>query len=304
MEHFKEKYLTYLQVQRQYSDQTVMQYRVELTTAISFFGTKQVNELTKDDIKNYLFSFHQSHSKRSRAKKLSILKNFLQYCLQNGAMDTNPCTYVEVPKQDKPLPAFLEAGEIDYLLEHVAMGNQLAQRDQLLLAFLFGSGLRVSELTYLKIQDIDVKDRTIFVANAKGQKQRYVPMSNIANQFYMRYVNDLRAMLLLKHHQSVETLFLNRSGLPLTNRGVQYILQKWSAHFGMKHVSPHMLRHSFATELLNNGMDLRMVQELLGHAHVSTTQIYTHLSHTRLKTVYESAHPLAKKPITLTKNKK
>jgi integrase/recombinase XerC len=304
-------YIAYLQTQRHYSALTIAQYETELTCFMQFVvqtvGRFDVRTLTIETITDYLFSFASTHTKRSRAKKLSILRGFFQYGLQEGFVDSNPCQYIDLPKQDKPLPQFLDEratmGLFEQLNETFVEG-QFYQRDILLFAILFGSGLRVSELVQLKLSDINEQEKFVFVERAKGAKQRYVPMSELSLRLYAAYVADLRALLLLRTKAPTSILFLNKNGDPLTTRGVQYILRKLSVQLGLTSMSPHMLRHSFATTLLNNGVDLRTVQALLGHESIASTQIYTHLHLSHIKDVYNAVHPLGQDKTSLTKNDK
>jgi len=305
------QYVDYLKTQRQYSALTIDQYTVELQDFAQYIKAQQgvidVQAVSIELVSSYLFSFYDTHTKKTRAKKLSILRGFFQYCLQAGALSSNPCMYIVLPKQDKKLPQFLDqraAMSLFSELEARFSENAYYQRDILLLALLFGSGLRVSELVGLNVNHIDITTKQIFVHKAKGNKQRYVPMSELSVQLYTDYAQDLRPLLLLRTHDPTEALLLNKNGQPLTVRGVQYILKKISAKLGLSSMSPHMLRHSFATTLLTNGVDLRSVQQLLGHDSIASTQIYTHLNLSHMKTGYEAAHPLNSQLKKLTENDK
>jgi len=302
------KYVQYLQTQRHYSMLTIEQYNVELTQFIAYIenlqGTVDLSAVSIQLITDYLFSFYETHTKKSRAKKLSILRGFFQYYLVEGVVASNPCQYIELPKQDQNLPQFLapqEATELFRQLKESWFDTTFYQRDVLLFAILFGSGLRVSEVVAIDLSDIDITDNTLLIRKAKGNKQRYVPLSEVSLKLLQTYKQDLRALLLLRTDTPTNVLFLNNRGKPLTTRGVQYILKKVSHNLGMTSIQPHMLRHSFATTLLTNGVDLRSVQELLGHDSITSTQIYTHLNLTTVKESYDAAHPLNQQIKRLTK---
>jgi len=304
-------YISYLRTQRHYSTLTIEQYEAELILfaryAKEVTGTFDVAAVSIQLITEYLFSFYETHTKRSRAKKLSILRGFFQYSLQEGIINSNPCQYIDLPKQDKPLPQFLDEraalGLFDRLTD-TFIDSQFYQRDILLFAMLFGSGLRVSELVQLELFDIDTIEKLVFVRRAKGHKQRYVPISELSVRLYTTYVDDLRAVLLSRTKERTSFLFLNKNGDRLTTRGVQYILRKLSVQLGLASISPHMLRHSFATTLLTSGVDLRTVQQLLGHESIASTQIYTHLHVSHIKDMYEAVHPFSQEMKKLTKNEK
>ena len=293
------EYLRYLKTQRQYSERTLEQYETELGTFYNFlkdqYGENQ-HDITEIDIlltKEYLFSFSDSHSKKSRSKKLSILRGFFQYYLTQDVIKMNPCKYIDLPKQDKKLPRYVSDSEVSYIFDNLfALDSAFYQRDLLIIAILFGSGLRVSELVDLELQDMLITERRVHVRSGKGAKERFAPLSDIAIQAYQTYMNDLRTMLLLKSHNPQQAVFLNKLGTPLSARGVQYLLQKIGRQLGVRSFSPHMLRHSFASTLLNHGMDLRSVQELLGHESIASTQIYTHIDMQETQKQYDKFHAI------------
>ena len=300
-------YVDYLKFQRQYSLHTTKQYQEELLHFSYFIQENRENKVLAEieiiDIKTYLFSMHITHNKQTRAKKLSILRGFFQYFVEQGILVDNPCQYIELPKQEKKLPRIIETSEIDNLLyELLQTTHKFGVRDIALVAILFGSGLRVSEVVKLKVADINVLQKSVFVESGKGNKDRYVPMSDIAITTYKKYIAEQRSFLLLKtKYEETEHVFLNKNGDQLTTRGVQDILQRMSSRMGVGKMNPHMFRHSFATALLDGGADLRSVQELLGHDSIASTQVYTHISHSHLRKVYDTAHPLKNAKI-LTKS--
>ena len=298
-----QQYIDFLTYQRQYAEHTISQYFRELEIFFSYVSKSfpNKNEIMAIDmvvIKEYLFSLHTSHDKNSRAKKVSILRGFFQFILEKDLIALNPCKYIELPKQDKKLPKFLDSVETANIFHEIpSLDQKFLTRDMLILALLYGSGLRVSELVALQIADVLIEEKIIFIKSGKGNKDRYVPISDKALIIYNDYLNNLREELLLKVSEPTNYIFLNKSGKVITTRGIQYLLKQISQKIGLQTFSPHMLRHSFATTLLNGGMDLRSVQELLGHSNIASTQVYTHISNNELRSVYVNAHPLHKKEL-------
>jgi integrase/recombinase XerC len=230
--------------------------------------------------------------KASIARKLSAIRSFYRYLLQEGLVFTSPAATTSSPKLDKRLPSFLTLEEARRLLEAPDVSTPQGQRDRALLELLYASGLRVSELVKLNLEQINLDTREIRVWG-KGSKERVVLMGKPAAGALATYINEGRPKLLGGKRSS--TLFVNRYGGRLPERRVQRILEKYTRIAGMaKRVHPHMLRHTFATHLLDGGADLRVVQELLGHAALSSTQIYTHVTKSQAKKVYLSAHPMAR----------
>ena len=298
-----QQYIDFLTYQRQYAEHTISQYFRELEIFFSYVSKSfpDKNEIVAIDmavIKEYLFSLHTSHDKNSRAKKVSILRGFFQFILEKDLIALNPCKYIELPKQDKKLPQFLDSAETANIFHEIpSLDQKFLTRDMLILALLYGSGLRVSELVALQIADVLIEEKIIFIKSGKGNKDRYVPISDKALIIYNDYLNNLREELLLKASEPTNYIFLNKSGKVITTRGIQYLLKQISQKIGLQTFSPHMLRHSFATTLLNGGMDLRSVQELLGHSNIASTQVYTHISNNELRSAYVNAHPLHKKDL-------
>ena len=304
-------YHDYLLYQRHYAELTIAQYDAELVCFNSFLSAEKlrkdskIEEITPDVLKAYLFSFYQTHDKRSRAKKLSILRGFFQFLVMEGYLESNPTQYIDSPKRDKKLPKIVETVEIDNIIKLVQENHgKFWQRDVLIISLLYGSGLRVSELCALTVNDILIKERLVYIASGKGSKTRYVPMSDVSMILYDAYLKDFRANFILRNTEEHDFVFLNKDGGALTPRGIQYILEKISKTCAFQNISPHMLRHSFATSLLNGGADLRVVQELLGHSSIASTQVYTHVTQERLQSVYNSTHPLARRKQVQTEGNK
>lgn len=254
---------------------------------------QRLRMVDSDQVKSFLaFLSTQSYSKSTIARKLATLRSFYKFCLRRGYVQTHPLAAIKTPKQEKRLPKFLELEQITKLLATPDDGSLLGARDRAMLEVLFSTGVRVSELVDLNFSDVDFTGHVIRV-RGKGKKQRTTPIGQTAITALQRYL-ELRAKdpRPARFHQ--EALFVNKHGQRLSTRSVRRKLDKYLVQCGLDpSISPHTLRHSFATHMLNNGADLRSVQELLGHQSISTTQIYTHLTTPRLKAVYDEAHPRA-----------
>ncbi|WRO22242.1 tyrosine recombinase XerC [Metallumcola ferriviriculae] len=228
--------------------------------------------------------------KTTAARKLAALRSFFRYLNQEQVVETNPVLMIKTPKQDKKLPSFLYYEEVIELLKAPDERNALGIRDKALLEFIYSSGARVSEVALLKLDSVDVSLGYVRVMG-KGAKERLVPFGSKAADAISTYLKEARPKLTLSRSGA---LFVNYRGDALTVRGMHYIVDKYVKQLALaKKVSPHTLRHSFATHMLDQGADLRVVQELLGHISLSTTQIYTHVTKKRLKEVYQNTHPRA-----------
>jgi integrase/recombinase XerC len=228
------------------------------------------------------------------SRKISSLRSFYRYLASQGTISHNPVTGVLLPSKEKHLPDFLLFEEVTRLFESFELSDSIQLRNRALFELMYASGLRVSEAVNLTLASVNLKERTLrFIG--KGSKERMVPFYTDAALILKRYLEESRPLLLCgKAHDRV---FINQKGEPLTARGMEYLLDQCSRKAGIaRSVHPHMLRHSFATHLLDNGADLRLVQELLGHASISTTQIYTHVTLDRLRETYLKAHPRAQQP--------
>ena len=230
-------------------------------------------------------------AKASIARKLSAIRSFCRYLLREGMMSANPIADTSSPKLDKRLPSFLSIAEMESLLKAPDLSTPVGQRDRALMELLYAAGIRVSELANLDTGQVNLNSNEIRVWG-KGSKERVVLIGEPAAEALSAYLSQGRAKLMGKKKGSA--LFVNRYGKRLTERSVQKMLQKYAILAGIdKRIYPHLLRHTFATHLLDGGADLRVVQELLGHANLSSTQIYTHVSQSQARKVYLSAHPLA-----------
>jgi len=254
---------------------------------------QKVRDADTEQIKLFLaFLGTQSYSKSTIARKLATLRSFYKFCLRRGYVQTHPLATIRTPKQEKRLPKFLEMEQITALLNTPDDTTLLGSRDKAMLELLFSTGVRVSELVDLNFVDIDFENQVIRV-RGKGKKQRTSPMGPTAIAAIQKYLQLRRADARAASFDP-NALFVNKHGQRLSTRSVRRKLDKYLSEAGLDpSISPHTLRHSFATHMLNNGADLRSVQELLGHQSLSTTQIYTHLTTPRLKEAYDDAHPRA-----------
>lgn len=306
MQEVFNRYINYLEAERGASPYTIRNYTSDLlgnyTRGIErgffqFLRLKKITSLAEVDktiLRGYIsWLMGQGIVKPSIARKLSAIRSFYRYLLREGILSSNPVEKVSSPKLDKRLPSFLTIEEMVRLLEAPDLSTPQGQRDRALLELLYASGLRVSELVGLNLGQVDLTSSEIRVWG-KGSKERMVLIGEPAARALQTYISHGRTELLGK--EKSEALFLNLYGKRLLARRVQKILEKYAVSANVdKWIHPHLLRHTFATHLLDGGADLRVVQELLGHVRLSSTQIYTHLSQSQARKIYLSAHPMAKK---------
>jgi tyrosine recombinase XerC len=310
MQDIFERYIDYLKAERNSSPYTIRNYTTDLKGSknikglFDFLAEKGVDSPLKADrydIRDYLsYLAEQNIVKASIARKVSSMRSFYRYLEREGIITVNPMQHISSPKLDRRLPSFLTQAEITRLLATPDPEDPFGQRDSAFLELLYASGLRVSELAGLNLDQIDLESREIRVIG-KGSKERVVLMGEPAARALERYIKEGRKIIpkinptKRTNKKDTKAAFINNDGFRLTERSVQELLQRYADTAGIgKKVHPHMLRHTFATHLLDGGADLRVVQELLGHADLSTTQIYTHISKSRAKQVYLSAHPMAR----------
>ncbi len=279
-----DKFKKYLSVERNYSLNTLDAYIREVNLLGSKY--KDISVLSSDDLKKYIKSFkHLSFKTISR--KISVLKTFYAYLLREEIIIENPALDLISPKIDKTLPDVLNLSEVSLLLD-IDVKNAYNARDKAILELLYSSGLRVSELIDLELQNIDL-DLCIVRVMGKGRKERIVPLGDYAIDALSIYLNNYRKDLNKKNNNYV---FLNKSGTKISRQFIFKTIKKECLVKGItKSISPHTLRHTFASHLLQNGADLRIIQEMLGHENLSTTQVYTHISNEKLKEEYKDTHP-------------
>lgn len=291
-------YYIFLKDEKSYSKYTIDSYLKDIKEFQDFLNTNSFGKLV--DIHNnipryYLAYLNRKFSSRSVARKLSSLRGFYNFMVREEVIENNVFSDTSSPKIDKTLPKMVYTDDLNNLFASIDTTTAIGKRDYALLEVLYGTGLRVSEFTGLRLQDIDFYNMNLIVMG-KGSKERYVPFHLGIKEALLDYINFGRDELLKRNKNEIsDILFLNFKGGPLTPRGVRVILNDLNDKAENNlNVSPHMLRHSFATHLLDNGADLRSVQELLGHANLSTTQIYTHVSKEKLKEEYDKYHPMSK----------
>ena len=286
MERYVEKFVRYLEIEKNYSRHTIINYSLDLEDFKKFLGGLAIEALDYLTLRKYLAVLKGKNlNARTIARHLSVLRSFFKFLTREGYLKNNPTLSISTPKQEKRLPLFLTEEEITRLIESALPKDEKGSRDKAILETFYSTGIRISELVGLDIADVDFIGGIVKVMG-KGKKERIVPIGEKAIAAIRDYLD--------KRKKQADTLFLNKSGQRITTKGVRDIVKKYIRLASIKQgVSPHTLRHSFATHLLNKGADLRSVQELLGHANLATTQIYTHLTTARLKSVYDKAHPRA-----------
>lgn len=290
---YLEEYLTYLKVQKNYSIKTINSYRKDIVQFVNHINTESLDilEIKYNDIHSFLKKLNSDkNSNTTIARKISALRGFYKYLLKQELITENPFSLVSLPKKEKKLPRFFYYNELQILFEVPNLKTPLGQRDRLILEMLYATGVRVSELVNIKLQDISNREIKVL---GKGNKERIVRYGSYAQEILDLYLNDGYPKLNIKNTNKI---FINNKGNQLTTRGVKYILDNIIKKTSInKKISPHMLRHTFATHLLNEGCDITSVSELLGHESLSATAIYTHITNDRLKEVFYHTHPRAKK---------
>jgi integrase/recombinase XerC len=310
------QFLDYLRLEKHFSDYTIKSYGADLIQFGQFLmgdigrGPNNERQLppaekSQDDrqlacdpmtVREFLaYLYGQNYTKSTTARKLATLRSFYKFLVRRGMLSVNPLSTIRTPKQEKRLPKCLDLEQVQKLLDAPGDADLLSARDKAMLEVLYSSGIRVSELVDLTTEDVDLTEGVLRV-RGKGRKQRLTPIGSQAINAVKMYF-DMRSHDIRSQGDHQMRVFLNKHGQPLSTRSVRRKLDKYLQAAGLDPgISPHTLRHSFATHLLNNGADLRSVQELLGHQSLSTTQIYTHLTTNRMKQVYDQAHPRADAP--------
>ena len=297
MEEALAHFLRHLSLEKNASDHTVKSYREDLIQAIEFFRTRpgsqahQPGEVTVRLLRAYLAWLHeQGYAKSTIARRLAAVRSWCRFLCREGTLTANPADGLRGPRQEKRLPHFLELDSVVRLLDAPSADSPLGVRDRAILETLYSAGLRVSELTGLNVTDLDLDQGTATV-RGKGRRERLALLGPQAQQALQAWA--IRRETLVAG-RTQEAVFLNKNGSRLSSRSVGRLLEKYLAQAGLDpRTSPHTLRHSFATHMLDRGADIRSVQELLGHRSLSTTQIYTHVTPHRLQDSYQKAHPRA-----------
>ena len=287
-----ENYLKYLKFNKNYSDNTIISYEEDILEYLEYLDREclKLYDVHYSDIR-FLLEYYNSMKLKniSIRRKISSLKGFYKYLCRLGKIKDNPFSYVTLPKKEKKLPQYLNYNEMIDIFEVIDTSTLLGLRNRLIMELLYATGIRVSELVNIEINLINIDNRSIEVTG-KGDKTRIVFFNDITKKILRKYLNESREV------RKTDYLIINQHGKQITTRGIRLIMNKVINETSIiKHVHPHMLRHTFATHLLNNGCDLLTVQELLGHASISTTGIYTHVTTDHIKDVYYHTHPRSHK---------
>ena len=288
-----ENFKNYLKLERGLSDNSIKSYEYDLILFKKFLIANKINDTPinckPETIKNYLYKSFSDKKSISQARSISAIKSFFNYLIFEGYIKDSPISNIETPKQEKKLPKVLTEEEIKKLINSIDLNHDFGQRNKTIIEILYGTGIRVSELINLKLSNIFFKENIIKVIG-KGNKERFVPLGEIASNELKIYINNRNRLKI--DSKSSDILFLNRYGRGLTRSMIFKIISDASKRVGLdKKISPHTLRHSFATHLIKNGADLRTIQLILGHESITTTEIYTHLDTLHLEEVLKKYHP-------------
>lgn len=290
-----DKYLEYLKVERKYSNKTIISYQNDLIEYNEFLGNNftSILDINSNITQKYMkYLYDRGITKSTISRKLASIRGLYNYLIREDITKDNYFNQISNPKREKYLPKYLKEKELDKLFSSSSSNTELEQRDTLIIELLYATGVRVSELVNIKIDDIDMKNKTIKILG-KGNKERIVLYNNHTKEALNTYLHN--GYNILNKHNS-RYLILNKNGNKLSDRYIREIVNKrvLSSNLNIK-ISPHSLRHTFATDMLNNGADLMTIKELLGHESVNTTSIYTHITNEQIKKTYNQAHPRAKK---------
>jgi len=278
---------------KKYSNNTIESYKKDLKQFEIYCKNKNIKDIDYDFIRTYLcFLYDKKYTSKSVSRHISSLKSFFKYLMQNEIIKSNPMILISNPKVEKKLPNYINYNDLETILSIPDKNDVLGLRNALILELLYSCGVRVSELVNIKLSDIDFSNNRILILG-KGNKERFVLYGNVCSKLLNDYITKSRSLLIKENN---EYLLLNKFGNKITDRAIRMIIEDVIKKSSLKlKVSPHTFRHTFATHLLNEGADLKIVQELLGHENISTTGIYTHVSNERLRKTYLDAHPRAKK---------
>lgn len=289
-----QNYLNYLRLEKGLSANTLQAYGRDVQEFLSFLEAQgwSLEKIESAEISRYLQHLYERLSARSVMRKIVSLRSLYRFLLLDGYVERDPSENLESPRIWRSLPNYLTREEVDRLLEQPDLEKRHGLRDRAMLEVLYATGLRVSELVRLRIDEINFEAGFVRTLG-KGSKERIVPLGDVAVQFVQRYLSGARPSF-LRRRMAGPFLFVSQKGGAMSRQGFWQMVIKYGKRIGIEHkLSPHVLRHSFATHLLENGADLRAVQMMLGHADISTTQIYTHVTRERLKQIYDKYHPRA-----------
>ena len=295
MIQFSKDFLKILKIEKGLAENSILSYKRDLTKYHAFIENRQridnIANVSQRNLRAYVRYLNAENiSPNSIKRAISCIRNYHQFLVSEGKMDNNPALQIDTPKVARKLPNVLSVEEIDKILHFIPKKAPMAKRDIAIFEMMYSCGLRVTELCNFKMSNI-LWDSEMIRVDGKGDRQRFVPIGPIARKNLKNYISKERPAL-IKKNPNIPELFLSRNGNKLTRMMIWILLKKWTSTAEItKEVSPHTLRHSFATHLLEGGADLRSVQEMLGHADISTTQIYTHLDKEHLKEVHRTFHP-------------
>ena len=294
---YVEEFKTYLSVEKNFSEHTLSAYCSDIVSFILWLNGESCVSVNFDKLREYLHFIQRfEYKKTTIARKTASIRTFYKFLFREKYVDTNPALSLSAPKRPKPLPKFLTPEEVEQILNNVKIDTPAGFRNRVILELLWATGMRVSELSNLNFGDINLEENEIRVFG-KGAKERIVLMSDRAKNYLEQYINSARNLIVAQGYETPDKsdnspLFINNTGFRLQNKTIRKVINDTVEKIELpKKVTPHVFRHSFATTLIENGADLRVVQELLGHAGISNTQIYTHVSMKHMKDVYETAHP-------------
>ena len=284
----------FLQIERGLSENSISNYSNDIKTFQGFLDSINNDEgplnCSKETIQKFIYETAKVMSPHTQARRIAGLRSFFDYLIFESYRKTNPTDLIETPKLGRKLPDVLSLKEIDLLMDTIDLGNPQGHRNRAILETLYGSGIRVSELTQLSLSNLFFKEEMIRVTG-KGNKQRLVPMGTYSKKYLNIYIKQVRNHQKIDNN-SLDIVFLNRNGRALTRQMIFTVIKRLVNETGIqKQIGPHSFRHSFATHLLENGADIRTIQVLMGHESITTTEVYTHLDSTHLKKVMESFHP-------------
>ena len=291
-------FLIYLEVEKNFSAHTIRAYNSDILSFLLWLDTTPIEQTDHTKLRDYLVFIQRfNYSKTTLSRKIAAIRTFYRFLYREKIIDTNPANSVHAPKKSKSLPKFLTGKEIEQILNNIQISTPAGYRNRTILELLYATGMRISELSNLNFGNLNLEENEITVMG-KGAKERIVLVSERAKDFLQKYIMTVRYMVAEEGSDIEENedspVFINKTGYRLQPQSIRTVLNDIVKKIELpKKVTPHVFRHSFATKLLENGADLRVVQELLGHASISNTQIYTHVSTERLKAVYDSTHPRA-----------
>lgn len=292
---YLQEFKLYLEVEKNYSKYTITAYGSDILSFLVWLNERNTEDVTYNTIKEYLLYIQQfNYSKTTTARKIASLRTFYRFLYREKIIETNPAIGVHGPKKGKSLPEFLTESEIEQVLNNIKMDSPAGYRNRTILELLYATGMRVSELSNLNFENLNLAENEIKVFG-KGSKERIVLVSERAKNYLESYIKTARFLIYKSEsNKPQDPVFINKTGFRLQPQSIRLAIKDVMERIELpKHVTPHVFRHSFATKLLENGADLRVVQELLGHSSISNTQIYTHVSAERLKQSYNIAHPRA-----------